>query len=102
MVRLFDVLDRAASLFLGEQYAAAIPLLERILTEDPHNLDSALRLATAYSSLGRASEAVAAFHKAEAIAPDSEDVRTYLALQFARCAAARTDRGRIARPAAGS
>jgi tetratricopeptide (TPR) repeat protein len=84
MVRLFDVLDRAASLFLGEQYAAAIPLLERILTEDPHNLDSALRLATAYSSLGRASEAVAAFHKAEAIAPDSEDVRTYLALHYAR------------------
>ena len=84
MVRLFDVLDRAASLFVREQYAAAIPLLERILKEDPHNLDSALRLATAYSSLGREKEAVAAFRKAEAIAPDSEDVRTYLALHYAR------------------
>jgi tetratricopeptide (TPR) repeat protein len=84
MVRLFDVLDRAASLFVREQYAAAIPLLERILKEDPHNLDSALRLASAYSSLGRESEAVSAFRKAEAIAPDSEDVRTYLALHYAR------------------
>jgi choline-sulfatase len=84
MARLFDVLDRAAGLFVREQYSAAIPLLERILQEDPHNLDSALRLATAYSSLGRESEAVATFRKAEAIAPDSEDVRTYLALHYAR------------------
>ena len=41
-------------------------------------------MATAYSSLGREKEAVAAFRKAEAIAPDSEDVRTYLALHYAR------------------
>jgi arylsulfatase A-like enzyme/tetratricopeptide (TPR) repeat protein len=84
MVRLFDVLDQAAGLFVREQYAAAIPLLERILVEDPHNLDAALRLATAQSSLGHDAAAEAAFRKAEAIAPDSADVRTYLALHYAR------------------
>jgi choline-sulfatase len=84
MVRLFDVLDKAASLFVREQYAAAIPLLERILAEDPYNLDAALRLATARSSLGHDAAAEEAFRKAETIAPGSPDVRTYLALHLAR------------------
>ena len=35
-----------------EDYARVIPLLEKILGEDPHNLDAALRLATAHSALG--------------------------------------------------
>ena len=35
-----------------EQYARVIPLLEKILAEDPSNLDAALRLATAHSALG--------------------------------------------------
>jgi tetratricopeptide (TPR) repeat protein len=43
-----------------------------------------LRLATAYSALGRDREAVAAFQRAQAIDPNSEDVRTYLALHYAR------------------
>ncbi|HVS32678.1 MAG TPA: tetratricopeptide repeat protein, partial [Thermoanaerobaculia bacterium] len=84
MAHLFPVLDRASSLFVGEEYAQAIPLLERILTEDPYNLDSALRLATAHSSLGHDKEALAAFRRAEAISPGSSDVRTYLALHLAR------------------
>ena len=57
---------------------------KRFSPKDPHNLDAALRLATAYSSLGRDEQAVAAFQRAEAIAPDSQDVRTYLALHYAR------------------
>ncbi|GAC1430354.1 MAG: hypothetical protein NVSMB68_02640 [Thermoanaerobaculia bacterium] len=80
---LFSLLDKASGLFVREQYAEAIPLLEKILSEDPHNLDAALRLATAYSALGRNRQAVAAFARAQTIAPDSEDVRTYLALHLA-------------------
>jgi hypothetical protein len=52
MVRLFEPLERASALFVREEYAQAIPLLERILREDPHNLDATLRLATAHSALG--------------------------------------------------
>lgn len=84
MARLFPTLDEAAALFVRKEYRLAIPLLERILREDPHNLDAALRLATAHSSLGHDAQALAAFRKAEAIAPDSQDVRTYLALHYAR------------------
>ena len=56
-------------------YAKAIPLLEQILAADPHNLDAALRLATAHSMLGHDAQAVALFERAAAIAPKSPDVR---------------------------
>jgi arylsulfatase A-like enzyme/tetratricopeptide (TPR) repeat protein len=84
MARLFDLQEKASGLFVREEYAAAVPLLQRILAGDPHNLDAALRLATAYSALGQDARAVAAFEKALAIAPQSDDVRTYLALHYAR------------------
>ncbi len=84
MAPLFPILDEAAGLFVREQYAKAIPLLEQILQKDPHNLDAALRLATSHSTLGHEAQAVAAFERARAIAPDSPDVRTYLALHLAR------------------
>jgi choline-sulfatase len=84
MARLFDVLDQASGLFVREEYARVIPLLERILAEDPYNLDAALRLASAHSSLGHETQALAAFEKAGQLAPRSSDVRTYLALHYAR------------------
>ena len=84
MTSLFASLDQAAALFVRERYRDAVPVLEKILEKDPHNLDAALRLATSYSSLGRSEEAVRAFERAGKIAPDSEDVRTYLALHYAR------------------
>ncbi|HJQ36405.1 MAG TPA: sulfatase-like hydrolase/transferase [Thermoanaerobaculia bacterium] len=84
MTALFPLLENAAALFVRGQYAACIPLLETILARDPHNLDAALRLATSYSSLGRNEKALTAFKRAEAIAPESQDVRTYLALHYAR------------------
>ncbi|HEY0592175.1 MAG TPA: tetratricopeptide repeat protein, partial [Thermoanaerobaculia bacterium] len=87
MAHLFDDLDRASTLYVNEQYAAAIPLLERILTADPWNLAAALHLATAHSALGHDAAALAAFRKAEAIAPDSADVRAFLALHLARSGA---------------
>ena len=84
MVHLFDSLERASQLFVQEKYAEVVPLLERILAEDAHNLDAALRLATAHSVLGHDERALAAFRNAAAIAPQSPDVRTYLALHYAR------------------
>ncbi len=86
MAPMFALLDEAARLFVEEQYARAIPLLEQILVKDPYNLDTALRLATAHSVLGQEQAAVDAYHAAEKIAPDSPDVRTYLALHYARTA----------------
>ncbi|MEO8380201.1 MAG: sulfatase-like hydrolase/transferase [Acidobacteriota bacterium] len=84
MASLFGPLDEAAALFVRGRYAEAIPLLERILATDPHNLDAALRLATSHSSLGQDREAESAFQRAGQIAPDSADVRTYHALHLAR------------------
>jgi arylsulfatase A-like enzyme/tetratricopeptide (TPR) repeat protein len=84
MVRLLDLLEQASNLFVQARYAQVIPLLDKILAADPHNLDAALRLATAHSSLGHDAQAEAAFKQAESIAPSSPDVRTYLALHYAR------------------
>ncbi len=84
MSRLFDVIEKASGLFAREEYARAIPLLERILAEDPKNLDATLSLATAHSALGHEKQALEAFRGAADIAPDSQDVRTYLALHYAR------------------
>jgi tetratricopeptide (TPR) repeat protein len=84
MTRLFDVLERASDLFVREEYARAIPLLEQIRAQDPYNLDAVLRLATAHSALGHDAPAAQAFAKAAEIAPGSPDVRAYLALHYAR------------------
>ncbi len=83
-VHLLDRIERASILFVAEKYAEVIPLLKGIQSEDPFNLDAVLRLATAYSALGRNDEAVAAFRQAAAIAPRSPDVRAYLALHYTR------------------
>ncbi len=84
MVSLFDALDEASALFVRGDYAEAIPLLEKILAKDTHNLDAALRLATSHSSLGHDRAAEEAFRNAERIAPESADVRMYFALHLAR------------------
>lgn len=84
MVGLLPTIERASTLFVEERYAQAVPLLREILEKDPHNLDAALRLATAHSMLGREEAALESFRRAARIAPDSADVRTYLALHYAR------------------
>jgi tetratricopeptide (TPR) repeat protein len=84
MTGLFVLLEKASGLFVREEYAAAVPLLQRILAEDPGNLDAALRLATAHSALGQGARAEAMFEKAAAMAPRSPDVRAYRALHYAR------------------
>jgi tetratricopeptide (TPR) repeat protein len=84
MTKLLEALDTASTMFVQEKYREVIPLLEQILVSDPNNLDATLRLATSHSMLGQDARAVAAFARAEQIAPDSPDVRTYLALHYAR------------------
>ena len=84
MTALFPLIERASGLFVERKYAEVIPLLEQILAKDPHNLDAALRLAVSHSGLGHNPEALAAFQRASAIAPGSQDVRTYLGLHYAR------------------
>jgi choline-sulfatase len=84
MTMLFPLLDRASTLFVNERYAEVVPVLNAILAKDPRNLDATLRLATAYSSLGRTAQADAVFDRAAAFAPASDDVRLYRALHLAR------------------
>jgi choline-sulfatase len=84
MARLFEPLEQASELFVEERYAAAIPLLEKILTADPYNLVTALRLAVAHSALGHNDQALAAFRKAQSLSPESPDVRAYLGMHYAK------------------
>ncbi|MCX6544765.1 MAG: sulfatase-like hydrolase/transferase [Acidobacteria bacterium] len=84
MTRMFDLLDKASGLFVNGEYARVIPLLEKILGEDPYNLDGCLRLAVAHSSLGHQARAEEMFRRAAEMAPRSPDVRLYLALHYAR------------------
>jgi arylsulfatase A-like enzyme/Tfp pilus assembly protein PilF len=84
MAPLFDTLDTASTLFVREEYARVIPLLRKILAADSHNLDAALRLATAHSALGQPAQAEQAFDTAARIAPGSPDVRVYRALHYSR------------------
>ena len=84
MVGLLATIDLASGLFVSGRYAQAIPVLEKILAADPHNVDAALRLAVAHSSLGHNRGALEAFRRAAAIAPNSQDVQTYLGLHYVR------------------
>lgn len=84
MTALFDVLDKASAFFVREQYAACIPLFEKVIAADPNNIDAALSLAVAHSALGHEAQALAAFRRAEEIDPTSPDVRTYLGLHYAK------------------
>lgn len=84
MVQLFADLDRASGLFVRGRYGEAAPVLEDLLEDDSGNLMVALRLAVAYSSLGRQRKAEAAFAAAREIDPSSLDVAHYHALHLAR------------------
>ena len=85
MMELFDVSRRRRTLFVQEKYAEAIPLLEQILARGPvqprrHAAagDRALVARPRRAKRSRRSSGRAA------IAPHSPDVRTYLALHYAR------------------
>jgi len=84
MVRLFAPLEQASALFVAGNYAQTIPLFERILAADPYNLDAMLRIASAHSALRHDRQAEAMFEQAARLAPQSADVKVYLALHYAR------------------
>ncbi len=84
MVTVLPLLERASGLFTAGRYQEAVPVLREILAADPNHLDATLRLATAYSALGRTAEADAAFRRAATLAPESLDVALYAALHDAR------------------
>ena len=84
MTRLFPVIDEASSLFVQGRYQQVVPLLKQILSADAFNLDALMRLATAYSALGKDALAVDTFRRAAALAPKSQDVKLYLALHYAK------------------
>lgn len=80
MTHLFDELDRASGLFVAGDYAGAIPVLESIIDEDPGNLMAILRLAVARFETGDRGGASEAFRRARELAPQSIDVKHYLAM----------------------
>ena len=84
MVELFDDLDLGSALFVQQRWDEAIQVFQRVAREDPENLMVQLRLAVAYSIAGRADVAERHFAMAEGIAPDSIDVKRYLALHYCR------------------
>jgi len=84
MVTLFPVIDSASTLFVRGDYVRVVPLLQQILAADPQNLDATMRLATAYSAVGKDALAVETFRRAAIITPKSQDVRLYLALHYAK------------------
>jgi choline-sulfatase len=86
MVRWLVPLEQASALFVAERYAQVIPLFEPILAADPYNLDAMLKIASAHSALGHDRQAEEMFKKAALMAPQSADVRVYLALHYARTA----------------
>lgn len=87
MAHLFETMDRASVAFARGDHAAALPLLEKIVAADPRNLVSILRIAAVHSANGDDERALAAFRQARSIAPESPDVRHYLALHYARAGA---------------
>jgi choline-sulfatase len=84
MTHLFADLDTASGLFARGEYAAAIPVCERILAADPGNPAALLRLAVAHSTLGHDRQAEAAFDRLAEVAPDSPDLRHYRAMHLFR------------------
>jgi tetratricopeptide (TPR) repeat protein len=84
MTAMMEVIEHASGLFETGRYKDSIPLFERVLAADPHNIDAALRLASAHSALGENAKAIQMFQRAAEIVPDSQDVRTYLGLHYVR------------------
>jgi tetratricopeptide (TPR) repeat protein len=84
MTHLFAALDLGSGLFTRGEYAAAIPVFEGLLVEDPGNLSVALRLAAAHSALGHDALAIEFFARAAAIDSTSLDLELYRGLHELR------------------
>lgn len=81
---LFRDLDLGSARFVREDYAGAVPPLERVAAKDPNNATARLRLAVAWSILGREAKAADQFAAARRLRPDSLDLRAYEGLHLLR------------------
>ncbi len=68
----------AEDAFKAGKYAAAVPLLEKVVARDPKNADAWNRLGFSNRKLGKFSEALADYEKALAINPDHLGANEYL------------------------
>jgi choline-sulfatase len=84
MTHVFRDLDIGSGLFVRGEYDEAARVFSRVLAADPGNLVVCLRLAVAYSQLGREGEAQAYFERAREISPESVDLRHYHAMHYLR------------------
>ncbi len=81
---LFRDLDLGSARFVREDYAGAIAPLERVAQKDPNNATARLRLAVAWSILGKEAKAAEQFAAARRLSPDSLDLRAYEGLHQLR------------------
>ncbi len=81
---LFRDLDLGSARFVREDYAGAIEPLTRVAAKDPNNQTARLRLAVAWSILGKESKAAEQFAAARRLRPDSLDLRAYEGLHLLR------------------
>lgn len=81
---LFRDLDLGSARFVREDYAGALPPLERVAAKDPNNATARLRLAVAWSILGKEGKAAEQFAAARRLRPDSLDLRAYEGLHLLR------------------
>lgn len=81
---LFRDLDLGSARFVREDYAGALAPLERVAAKDPNNASARLRLAVAWSILGKEGKAAEQFAAARRLRPDSLDLRAYEGLHLLR------------------
>jgi choline-sulfatase len=84
MTHLFRELDLGSGLFVRGDYEKAAEVFRKVVEKDPGNFVVCLRLAVAYSQLGREEEAQSIFERAREINPDSVDLRHYHAMHYLR------------------
>jgi tetratricopeptide (TPR) repeat protein len=84
MTHLFADLDRGSELFVQGEYGPAIPILERLLAQDPQNFMVSLRLAVAHSVTGDEEAADQGFGRTAAIDSTSLDLSHYHGLHLLR------------------
>ncbi|MEZ5364039.1 MAG: tetratricopeptide repeat protein [Bryobacterales bacterium] len=79
-----DALREAAAALERNDYAAAAPLLEKAVAEDPENTDLRFNLAFAYTQLEQDGRAVDEYQKVLAAKPDLEQARQNLIMVLLR------------------
>ncbi len=83
-IALFNRLREANSAVRERRFADALPILDRVLDEDPKNAFATLVLGSAYMGLGRNREAVARFRRYAELVPTSAYAHQWMAICHVR------------------